>query len=271
MQKEEFYTHLCEELRQNQALYPYYKLTYGSPQQQQFRKAYFMQRLSYLEKYLDTTKPLQIWDCGCGYGTTGLFLAMNGIPSTGSSLEYYIDQLENRRQFWQQYGDTSLFTYRYANVFDQTIEPESFDVIIMQDTLHHIEPIQEALPLFYSALKKGGRLILIEENGGCWLKSMMLFLKRGNKKVVEMYDEVLKKKVLMGNENIRSEKQWRQLFEKTPFKLIEDSVSYIRILPPSYYKKRSCDEVVQREQTVWYPKKWFREHFFFGLNMVFEK
>ncbi|MCR4965708.1 MAG: class I SAM-dependent methyltransferase [Bacteroidales bacterium] len=271
MLKEEFYTHLCEELRQNPALYPYYKLTHGSEHQQQFRKAYFMQRLEYLEKHLDFSKPLKIWDCGCGYGTTGLYLAMNGIPSIGSSLEYYIDQLDNRRKFWQQFGDTSLFTYHYANVFDENIEPESYDVIIMQDTLHHIEPVEKALNLFYRALKKGGRVILIEENGGCIVKSLMLFMQRGNKRVVEMYDETLKKKVLMGNENIRSEAQWLELFAKTPFTLLKDSLYYTRILPPSAYKKRSCQEVIEREQSYWYPKKWFREHCFFGLNMVFEK
>ncbi len=271
MQKEEFYTHLCEELRQNPALYPYYKLTHGSEQQQRFRKSYFMQRLAYLEKYIDTSKPLNIWDCGCGYGTTGLFLAMNGIPSMGSSLEYYIDQLENRRRFWQQYGDPSLFSYRYANIFDQDIAPETFDIIIMQDTLHHIEPVDNALNLFYAALKKGGKLILIEENGACILKNLMLFLKRGNKKIVEIYDEKLQKNLLMGNENVRSEKQWLELFRKTPFTLLEDSLSYIRILPPCSYRKRSCQEVEHIEQAVWYPKKWFREHCFFGLNMVFVK
>lgn len=271
MQKEEFFGHLCEELRQNPALYPYYKLTNGNPRQQLFRKAYFMQRLAYLEKYIDTSRPLQIWDCGCGYGTTGLFLAMNGIPSMGSSLEYYIDQLENRRQFWQQYGDTSLFSYRYANVFDQDLPSESYDVIIIQDTLHHIEPVEEAIPLFYKALKKGGRLILIEENGGCILKNMMLFLQRGNKKVVEMYDEKLQKKVLMGNEHIRSEKVWRHLFQKTPFTLLEDSVQYIRILPPAAYRRSSYQDVIQREQTYWSQKRWFREHCFFGVSMVFEK
>ena len=271
MDREEFYTHLCEELRQNPALYPYYKLTYDSPQQQQFRKAYFMQRLEYLEKYLDFSKPLKIWDCGCGYGTTGLYLAMNGIPSEGSSLEYYISQLDSRREFWKQFGDTSLFSYHYANVFDQNIAPESYDVIIMQDTLHHIEPVEEALSLFYRALKKGGRLILIEENGACIIKNIKLFFQRGNKRVVEVYDETLQKTVLMGNENIRSEKQWRKLFAKTSFRLLEDSLYYTRILPPCSYKKRSCEEVIRREQSFWASKKWFREKGFFGLNMVFEK
>ena len=89
MQKEVFFEYLCEELRQNRGLYPYYKLTDGSLARQQFRKAYFLQRLDYLDRHIDLSKQPKIWDCGCGYGTTGFYFAMKGQPVYGTTLEYY--------------------------------------------------------------------------------------------------------------------------------------------------------------------------------------
>ena len=271
MDKERFLSYFLEELKENRALYPYYKLVDGSDARQRFRQTYFMQRLAYLEKYIDFSSSPSILDCGCGFGTTGLFLAMNGCASRGTTLEYYADQIEHRRQYWSRYGDVSLFDYAYENIFDTPPAPESYDYIILQDTLHHIEPVEKGLELFHSALKPDGKLILIEENGADWLKSLMLFLKRGNHRVVEMYDEKLQKSILLGNENIRSEKQWRKLFDQAGFVVAEDSVQYIRLLPPCAYRRQSTEKVIAKEQRIATRNSFLKCHFFMGLNMILEK
>lgn len=271
MQKEVFFEHLCEELRQNRGLYPYYKLTDGSPARQQFRKAYFIQRLDYLDRHVDLSKQPKIWDCGCGYGTTGFYFAMKGQPVYGTTLEYYPEQWDMRRKFWSQYGDTSLFTCEYANLFDQRPEEGSYDYIILQDTLHHIEPMDEALPIFRNALKPDGKLILIEENGGCLVKSAMLFAQRGTKRVISIYDDVLQKEVQMGNENIRPEKLWRKHFEKAGFHMEEDSLQYIRFLPSCCYNDNNLQKNVEKEQRLWKKNAFLRHHAFWGINMVFGK
>lgn len=270
MTKEEFYQILCDELRQNRSLYPYYKLVDGSVGQQQFRKAYFLQRLDYIDQYVELAKKVKIWDCGCGYGSTCLYLAMNGQAAYGTTLEFYADQIARRKTFWGQYGDASLFTYEYANVFDQQSLQENFDYIILQDTLHHIEPLKEGLAIFYRALKPGGKIILIEENGGCMLKRAMLFKQRGNRRVISVYDDVLKKEVLMGNENIRSEQQWRDAFAEAGFLLDENSVRYIRYFFPWHYNQNNMLQIIEKEQKR-ARKKWLCHYCFFGLNMVFEK
>lgn len=271
MQKEVFYEHLCEELRQNRGLYPYYKLTDGSPARQQFRKAYFIQRLEYLDRHIDLSQQPKIWDCGCGYGTTGFYFAMKGQPVFGTSLEYYPKQWETRRMFWNQYGDASLCTFQYANLFDQKIAPESFDYVILQDTLHHIEPLDEALAIFHKVLKPNGKLVLIEENGGCWIKSAMLFAQRGNKRVISVYDETLRKEVLMGNENIRPEKAWREHFENAAFRLDEESLQYIRFLPSCCFNEKKIEKNLEKEQRIWKKNAFLRHNAFWGLNMVFCK
>ncbi|MBR4218061.1 MAG: methyltransferase domain-containing protein [Bacteroidales bacterium] len=271
MDKERFLSLFLEELKENRALYPYYKLVDGTDSRRQFRQAYFMQRLSYLEKYIDFSSSPAILDCGCGFGTTGLFLAMNGCASRGTTLEFYADQIERRRQYWSQFGDVSLFDYAYENIFDTPPAANSYDYIILQDTLHHIEPVEKGLEILCTALKPSGKLILIEENGGSWLKSLMLFLQRGNRRVVEIYDERLQKHIQMGNENIRSEKQWRQLFQKTGFVVDDASVQYIRLLPPMAYRHQPADKVIAKEQRLSTRCPFLKHHFCMGLNMVLEK
>lgn len=271
MDKERFLSLFLEELKENRALYPYYKLVDGTDSRRQFRQAYFMQRLSYLEKYIDFSSSPAILDCGCGFGTTGLFLAMNGCASRGTTLEFYADQIERRRQYWSQFGDVSLFDYAYENIFDTPPAANSYDYIILQDTLHHIEPVEKGLEILCTALKPSGKLILIEENGGSWLKSLMLFLQRGNRRVVEIYDERLQKHIQMGNENIRSEKQWRQLFQKTGFVVDDASVQYIRLLPPMAYRHQPADKVIAKEQRLSTRCPFLKHHFYMGLNMVLEK
>ena len=59
-----------------------------------------------------------IWDCGCGYGTTCIFLALNGIETYGTTLEFYFETVQKRKEYWSRYGDTSLFTCTYENLFD---------------------------------------------------------------------------------------------------------------------------------------------------------
>ncbi|MEG2070372.1 MAG: class I SAM-dependent methyltransferase, partial [Bacteroidales bacterium] len=183
-----FFQHLYNELEENNSLYPYYKLNRGSIAQQQFRKAYYLQRLNYIDRHVDRSIHPAIWDCGCGFGSTCFYFAMNGIASRGTTIEFYIDQIETRKKYWNRFGNAELFEYAYENLFDNPPAEEKYDYIILQDTLHHIEPLDKALAIFYRSLKKGGKLILVEENGSSIIRSLILYLKRGNKRVIKIYD-----------------------------------------------------------------------------------
>ena len=129
-----FFDLFLEELKTNTDLHYYYKYL-DNPSRFEYRKAYFCQRLQYIIDHINEPD-LKIWDCGCGFGTTGIFLSINGIASHGTTLEHYIKQIPKRLEFWSQYGDVSKFTYSYEDIFDCTFKPESFDLIIIQDTLH---------------------------------------------------------------------------------------------------------------------------------------
>ncbi len=272
MNTERFFELFFKELQANKNLYPYYKLTEGNQKHQAFRKEYFLQRLNFIDKNIDKAKANnKIFDCGCGYGTTAMFLAMQGISTYGVTLEFYYKELENRRKYWKEYGDTSLFECQYGNLFDLQLSDNTFDYIILQDTLHHLEPVKDSLKLFHKILKPKGKIILVEENGNCLPQVLKLYLQRGNKRVIGYYDEVLGKSLQMGNENIRSQKKWKKLFEASGFISHDEKTEYIRLFPPFLYNTSNTPKLIQRETNLAKSCPVLREYFFFGLNMVFEK
>jgi SAM-dependent methyltransferase len=261
---EHFFQLFLKELELNPNLTEYYKYN-KSEKSFEFRKAYFTQRLQYILDHLPEKEGL-IWDCGCGFGTTAIFLALNGYKVDGSTLEFYYQQIPQRLEYWKQFGDVSTFTYSYENVFEKEIAPHSLSAIIVQDTLHHLEPFQEILKVFKQALKKDGKVIAVEENGSNIFIRANRYRQRGNNRIVEMYDERLQKNILIGNENIRSYRTWNKEFTKGGFRLKEKK--YIRLFLPFFFKNQNFEKVINREQVIWKKNRFLREYFFFGLNFV---
>ncbi len=272
MSPEQFFELLLKELEVHTEMQPYYKFL-GDPSSLHFRRNYFLQRLRYIHKYLveGRTGDLSIWDCGCGYGTTCLYLAMNGIATHGTTLEFYYETVEKRKKYWSQYGDTSLFTCTYENLFDNRPAPASYDWIIVQDTLHHLEPINDALQIFKDSLRPGGKVLSIEENGNNIIQRIKLYKYRGNKRIITIYDEKLQKDILIGNENIRSLAAWGQLFDANGFHINEGSVQYVRYYLPFAYGSKDPEQLLRQEQEIQSRPGFRREYLFFGLNFVAEK
>jgi SAM-dependent methyltransferase len=274
MSPEQFFELLLTELEVHTEMQPYYKFL-GKQSSWHFRRNYFLERLRYIKKYMiDPYKPgdsISIWDCGCGYGTTCLFLAMNGIRTYGTTLEFYYDTVQKRKEYWSKHGDTSLFTCTYENLFDNSPAPASYNWIIVQDTLHHLEPINDALQIFNRSLKGGGKVISIEENGSNIIQRLKLYKYRGNKRIITIYDEKLKKDILIGNENIRSLNSWQRLFEQNGFGISGESVRYIRYYLPFYYRFSDHEQLLQQEINIQSTHGMRREYFFFGLNFIAEK
>ena len=264
-----FFDLLIEELKQNPGLRKYYKFL-ESKSGFEFRKAYFCQRLQYIKDHIKSPSQ-RIWDCGCGYGTTGFFLALNGIPSYGTTLEFYFKLIPGRINYWKKHGDVSLFTYSYENLFDSHPEENSKDIIIIQDTLHHLEPLQDALKIFRKVLVHDGQLLIVEENGNNVIQNIKLFLRRGNKRIIEIYDETLQKKILLGNENIRGLASWRNELARQRFRVIEKETQYVRFYPPFVFKNNNTGDLLVKEQNLWKKSGTVKEYLFFGLSFMAEK
>jgi SAM-dependent methyltransferase len=265
----EFFELFLAELRANPALTSYYKLL-ARPASFEFRKAYVVQRLHYILAHLPD-KQAAIWDCGCGFGTTAIFLALNGYKVHGTTLEFYFAQLPGRLRYWAQFGDVSGFTYSYQNLFDSPPAPATYDRIIVQDTLHHLEPLPAALSILREALRPGGQLIVVEENGANLVQRLKLYLRRGNKRVIELYDDTLQKNILVGNENIRSLATWRRELARQGLHVPQSDVQYIRLFPPFLFRAERVARLLQRENTLWRRSALLKEGFFFGLNFLAAK
>ena len=270
MQPEQFFELMLKELEVHTEMQPYYKFL-GKKSSLHFRRNYFLQRLRYIQEHAANGQDLSIWDCGSGYGTTCLFLAMNGIRTHGTTLEFYYDMVQKRKEYWSQYGDTSLFTYSYENLFDNPPAADSYDLIIVQDTLHHLEPLKDALHIFHNCLRNKGRVLAIEENGNNVIQRAKLYKYRGNKRIITIWDEKLQKDILIGNENIRSLDSWRHLFEEQAFELPEGEVQYIRYYLPVNYKFKNSEQLLKQEQQIQSKPGLRREYLFFGLNFIAHK
>lgn len=268
MSVEEFFSLFQLEISQNKNLQKYYKFL-NDPSRFEFRKAYFCQRLQYIIDNIGKTDS-EIWDCGCGYGTTGIFLSLNGIKSEGTTLEFYYNEIPTRLTFWCKYGDVSKFSYSYKNVFDES-ETNKYNTIILQDTLHHLEPLDTSIKIFEKALLPKGRIILIEENGSNIIQNLKLIKQRGFRKVKEIYDEKLGKTILLGDENIRNLKTWTAAFTENNFEVIPEKTQYIRFYMPSSFKENNTADIIAKEQSIWKTNRFLKTYFFFGLNFIVQK
>lgn len=267
MTVERFFDCFLTELKENRELWAYYKFL-SNGKRFAFRKAYFCQRLQYVKDHIGSPDQL-IWDCGCGYGTTSIFLALNGYSVFGSTLEFYYREIGNRKEYWSQYGDLSRFDYVYEDLFS-TDYKDRFHTVLVQDTLHHLEPVEDALGILNRSLKSGGRLLVIEENGRNIVQNLKLWKQRGNKRKAQAYDEVLQKHISFGNENIRSLKKWEFLLKQNSFLLDRSSLQHIRFFPPQFFQKDNYPSLIEKEQRMaQYPM--LAKYFYFGINFIANK
>lgn len=257
---------LEEELEENPDLKAYYRFL-NNKSLYLFRKLYFRQRLEYIARAIGN-KDAAIWDCGCGYGTTGFFLVLNGFRVYGTTIEYYIDLIGERKKFWEKHGDISRFIIEYKNIFKDPPAPESYDYIILQDVLHHLEPLDDALRILHDSLKPGGRLVCVEENGSNLIQSLKLFFKRGNRRIITIKDHQTGEEILLGNENIRSLSKWKNELKKHQLIIEKDSQEYIRLLPPFFFNHRNVQKMIRLEQNTWKKCQLLREYFYSGVNFT---
>lgn len=266
MNVEEFLELFIKELEINSDLRNYYRLL-NNKGRYLWRKAYLEQRLRYVSNNLKI-KEGNIWDVGCGYATTAIFLALNGHHVMGNTLEFYYEKISSRFEYWSRFGNLSNLKVEYANLFDMTVTPQLYDVIVAQDTLHHLEPIDKALLIFKTSLKNSGKLIVTEENGNNLFINLKNFSKRGFNRVTQYYDEKLQKVILFGNENARSMKAWHHLLEETGLEVPDNTVEYIRFLPPFWFTPDNYSVTIEKETKAAKNFPIVREIFFFGIDFT---
>lgn len=100
-----------------------------------------------------------VLDIGCGAGGKTIFYASQGVNSIMGVeiLEKYKKEAESLAE---KYNVGNKFKFVCADASKTPFESESFDTIIMNDAMEHVDDPEKVLNECYRILKKGGRLYL---------------------------------------------------------------------------------------------------------------
>ena len=267
MNPERFFELLLKELEQTPVLQGYYKFLRGR-KSFLFRRNYFLRRLEFIAARVGSSEK-SVWDAGCGYGTSAIFLTLSGHSVRGTTMEFYSDLIDKRRAYWSQFGDLGKFTYVHEDLFNSPVPPGSFDRILVQDALHHIEPIDQGIQILSRSLKPDGKIVVVDVNGRAFLIRIPLYMQRGSKRVITMHDEKLNRDYVMGNENVRSFGTWKGIFERNGMKVAD--YEFIRCYPPFLWSQDNYDRRIVSEKQLWRDHAMLREYGYMGMNLLVDK
>lgn len=100
-----------------------------------------------------------VLDIGCGAGGKTVYYASQGVKSIVGVeiLEKYKKEAE---ELSKKYNVADKFTFVCADASDTPFDDETFDTIIMNDAMEHVDEPEEVLKECYRILKKDGKLYL---------------------------------------------------------------------------------------------------------------
>ncbi len=170
---------------------------------------------------IDRPKILEI---GVGCGTEALWLALKGYDVSGVDIDDDLLSVARRRQELLETarGQKISCTFIKKSLLEMDAT-KKFDIIWLEQTLHHLEPRQPMLDQIVRLLKPNGYLIISEINAYNPLNQLRFFLFRGFKTVINY------KGHLFGNERIIFPWRLKKEFKKRGLKTL--SLRFFRILP----------------------------------------
>lgn len=118
-----------------------------------------LNRKEFIFRKIHEFGPSNICDFGCGAGETSTELGVLGYHVTGLDLSVDLIALARRRAELDNVADRVQFIVSDANHAD--LSRDSFDLILVQGVLHHME-IDHASNTLFSMLKPGGHVIISE-------------------------------------------------------------------------------------------------------------
>jgi 2-polyprenyl-3-methyl-5-hydroxy-6-metoxy-1,4-benzoquinol methylase len=111
------------------------------------------------------TTGTRVLELGCGSGWLSLAMAKRGANVTG--LDISEKSLDVGREWYtthrEQFKGTAEFYV--ADLNHLQLEPETYDLIVTQGTLHHLIEIEHVVGQIYTALKVGGLFWVSDQDG----------------------------------------------------------------------------------------------------------
>lgn len=192
---------------------------------------YIWQHYNDRYKSLESTglRGRRVLDVGCGIGTEVLWAALHGARTVGLELHRWsLSVARKRLAVLEAMGlPVGQCEIRHQGLMDLE-ESNSFDVIFLRETFHHLEPRLLVVEKLARLLKPGGWLIIEDTNGWNPFIQIKYLLARGFRTVVLKEDSETGTKYLFGNERITTPRNIARLFN--PYG-ITGEVRYFRLLP----------------------------------------
>lgn len=113
--------------------------------------------------YLDCTdkdnmfKDKDVLDIGCGAGGKSIYYSSLGAKSV-TGVDIVSSYEERALKLAEKYKVEDKFSFLNADASKLPFEDESFDTVIMNDAMEHVQEPEKVLDEIYRVLKKGGRL-----------------------------------------------------------------------------------------------------------------
>jgi 2-polyprenyl-3-methyl-5-hydroxy-6-metoxy-1,4-benzoquinol methylase len=219
----------------------------------QYYRSYIKSFGPYIKRvYSEQTKELmdtvghlpqpKILEIGAGCGTEALWLALRGFSVLAIDIDdSFLGVARARQELMEQYLERQLpCAFIYKSILE--LDPaETFDIIFMQQTFHHLEPRKEVLDKMAQATKQGGYVIISETNFWNPFNQLLMFMARGFKTVGELNGRPI------GMERLVPAHTLNKYFLKRGFKKI--STRYFRTLPN--FKFSDQFEVIDKLTPSW--------------------
>lgn len=214
-----------EEKRSFDNYYKSYKKLFGK-----YTKFHYSQQTKELMETLSNFHRPLCLEIGCGCGTESLWIAYRGgaIVKGIDIKEERLSVARKRKEILEETINMSLpCSFEKRSLFELD-EKNKFDIIWMEQTLHHLEPRSLAFDKISELIKEGGYVIISEANAWDPFLQVKLLLHRGFSTINEFVDESGFKH-MYGDERILTPYRICKELEKRH--IVKRSVRYFRVLP----------------------------------------
>lgn len=119
-----------------------------------------------IEALLNRVQPgMQTLELGCASGWLTLAMAQRGAHSTG--IDISDKSLEVARQYYESIRDEvpGTVTYTVGDLNNLTLPANTYDIIAVKATLHHLVNLRHTVDVMHDALKPGGLLWVSDSVG----------------------------------------------------------------------------------------------------------
>jgi ubiquinone/menaquinone biosynthesis C-methylase UbiE len=194
---------------------------------------------------IQSASNIKVMDLGCGTGSISLYVAgklqgKGDVVGVDINEERLFCARERQKVLERSIGLKLGCEFMESDVLSLDDDPK-FDLIYLEETLHHLEPRSKVIKKISNLLKSGGILVISEVNAYNPFMQLHLFKKRGLRTVTK---KVLKndQAVLYGVERILTARKVARLF--TTYNLKVKSLRYFRIASSklgNFLDKRGID------------------------------